>query len=60
MGEPGLPQKVFAAVRASVWTKNKGGGGGGGSSRRAPPLDPPLKRISVQLTTTAELALIFV
>ena len=32
-------QKMFSAIRASVWSKNKGGGGGS----RAPPLDPPLK-----------------
>ena len=58
---PGLPQKVFSAVRASVWTKIKGEGGQPPPPPpRAPPLDPPLKRISVQLTTTAELALIFV
>ena len=23
------PKKIFSALRASVWTKNKGGGGGG-------------------------------
>ena len=31
-------QKIFSALRASVWSKTMGGGGGGG-----PLLDPPLK-----------------
>ena len=45
---PGLPdpeirqgavsKKIFAALRASVWSKNKGGG----QATQAPPLDPPL------------------
>ena len=33
-GGHGLPPNFFSALRASVWSKNKGG--------RAPPLDPPL------------------
>ena len=33
--------KHFSALRASVWSKNKGRGGEGGP--RAPPLDPPLR-----------------
>ena len=28
------PQKNFSALRASVWSKNKGGGGGGGGGGR--------------------------
>ena len=37
------PEKFFSALRASVWSRNKGGGGGGvGQAHRAPPLDPPL------------------
>ena len=35
-GEGGGHNKFFSALRASVWSKNKGGGG------RAPLLDPPL------------------
>ena len=34
------PKEVFLALRASVWSKNKGGGG-----TWAIPLDPPLVRI---------------
>ena len=34
------PEKFFSALRASVWSRNKGGGGGG-QAHRAPPLDPP-------------------
>ena len=34
------PEKFFSALRASVWSRNKGGGGG--QAHRAPPLDPPL------------------
>ena len=30
-GGPGLQKNFFFALRASVWSKNKGGGGGGGS-----------------------------
>ena len=33
------PKEVFLALRASVWSKNKGGG------TWAIPLDPPLVRI---------------
>ena len=33
---------LFSALRASVWSRNKGGGGGVGQAHRAPPLDPPL------------------
>ena len=36
MKRHGLPQKIFFALRASVWSKNKGGGG------RAHPMDPSL------------------
>ena len=35
------PKEVFLALRASVWSKNKGGGG----CTWAIPLDPPLVRI---------------
>ena len=31
--------QFFSALRAPVWSKNRGGGGG-----QAPPLDPPLKQ----------------
>jgi len=38
-GEGGLsPKKIFSALRASVWSNNKGGGAG----PPAPPLDLPL------------------
>ena len=37
VGGPGL-QKVFSALRASFWSKNKGEG----RATRAPPLYPPL------------------
>ena len=37
-GGAGLSKKFFSAVRASVWSKNKGGAW----APRAPPLDPPL------------------
>jgi len=33
--DKGVGVSIFLALRASVWSKNKGGG-------RAPPLDPPL------------------
>ena len=36
------PEKFFSALRASIWSRNKGGGGVGGQAHRAPPLDPPL------------------
>ena len=36
-GGPGL-KEFFSALRASVWSKNKGGG----QASRAPPLDPLL------------------
>ena len=36
------PGKFFSALRASVWSRNKGGGEGVGQAHRAPPLDPPL------------------
>ena len=45
-GSPVL--KNFYALRASVWSDNKGGGGGG-RAPRAPPLDPPLNRLLVAL-----------
>ena len=40
-GEEGClsPKKIFSALRASVWSNNKGGGGPPGPS---PPLDLPL------------------
>ena len=48
-GGPGKPdpeirgaavsKKCFSALRASVWSKNKGGGG---RAPWGPPLDPPL------------------
>ena len=39
-GEGGRPpKKIFSALRASFWSKNKGGS-------RAPPLDPPLDTVS--------------
>ena len=38
-------KKFFWALRASVWSKNKGGpgwaGGGGGGGARGPPAPPP-------------------
>ena len=44
-GSPVL--KNFYALRASVWSDNKGGGGG--RAPRAPPLDPSLNRLLVAL-----------
>ena len=34
----GLKKNYFLALRASVWSKNKGGG----QATQAPPLNPPL------------------
>ena len=34
-----VSEKVFSALRTSVWSKKRGGPG----TPRAPPLDPPLK-----------------
>jgi len=39
-GGGGGLQKMFSALRASVWSNNKGEGGGGGKG--GPPLDLPL------------------
>ena len=36
----GSGKKIFSALRASVWSTNKGGG----PPPRAPPLDPPLNK----------------
>ena len=36
-GKPGFQKKVFSALRASVWSKNKGWGGGGGFGGAAGP-----------------------
>ena len=47
---PGLPQKIFQPFGPQFGPKIRGWGGA---------LDPPLKRISVQLTTTTELAFCF-
>ena len=44
-------KKFYSALRASVWSKNKGWGGGGGfGGQQAPPLDLPL--ILTQLPPT--------
>ena len=39
----GSRKKNFSALRASVWSTNKGGG----SPPRAPPLDPPLNKAPI-------------
>ena len=40
------PKELFSALRASVWSKNKGGGGRA-RVPRASPLDPPLDFVAV-------------
>ena len=49
-GGGGLQKKVFSALRASVWYKNKGGPG----PPRAPPLDPPLSKHGLSRRTTED------
>ena len=39
-GGGGRSPTLFSALRASVWSKNKGG-----RTPRAPPLDPPLRMV---------------
>ena len=41
----GRSKKFFSALRASVWSKNRGGGAGG------PPPDPPLELHFVPVIT---------
>ena len=40
-----VSQKIFSALRASVWSKNMGRAGGRWSGPRVPPLDLPLPGI---------------
>ena len=41
-----FPKKIFLALQASVWSKNKGGGQGRAPPPPPPPpLDPPLLQI---------------
>ena len=40
-------QQFFLALRASVWSKNKGGEG-----PRVPPLDPPVVCVTIQTNGT--------
>ena len=46
-GGGGGLQQFFLALRASVWSKNKGGEG-----PRVPPLDPPVVCVTIQTNGT--------
>ena len=51
----GRSQKIFLALWASVWSKNKGGptpGPLGSRAPRGPPLDPPLRCFRIRLVSS--------